>query len=458
MKPSDKAGTGSAGRTDRSRTPGRAGIISLGCPKNLVDTEYLLGDLRRAGWTFTADPGRADLLLVNTCAFIEGAVRESEEAIEEVLARKKKRRGVRVVVAGCLVNRAGSDLARRYPGVDVFLRPGDIPRLARLLSNAGDPRPPRAGSRGFVPPAGQERACTTGPWAYLKISDGCDNRCGYCLIPAIRGAQRSRALASVVAEARRLVAKGVRELNVVAQDITRWRGAREQGLRDLLRALLALPGDFRLRLLYLHPARVSPELIGFLADQPRIFPYLDLPIQHASDRILRAMNRPYSRRSLGRIYRDLRRRIPGISLRTTVMVGYPGEGRREFESLLSFLRDHPFDNLGAFTFSPQEGTPAWMLPGAVGTEEAAERYHQVMTAQALLSAPLWAARRGRMVEAIIETPDPGAAGVWLGRTAWQAPEVDGVLRASGQGRPGALARVRITGSGAYDLEGVISGK
>ena len=337
-----------------------AGVVSLGCSKNLVDTEYLVGGLGAGGWGLVPEREDADLLLINTCAFIGPAIEESHEAIAAAVAWKAKRAGRLVVVAGCMVNRFADELATRYPAVDLLLAPKQIPRLGEWLA-LQPPRPMRLGSpgRAFLPSGTLDRSLTTGPWAYLKISDGCSNCCHYCLIPSIRGPHASRSRAAVLDEARALIDAGVRELNLVGQDITRFgEGRRGGGLAALVRAVAALPGDFRIRLLYLHPERVDEEIIGLFAETPKLCAYLDIPIQHASGRVLERMNRRYARPDLEKLFSTLRERIPGVALRTTVMVGYPGEGKREFAELLAFLRAHPFENLGAFVFSAQPGTKA----------------------------------------------------------------------------------------------------
>jgi ribosomal protein S12 methylthiotransferase len=433
-----------------------AGVVSLGCSKNLVDTEYLLGGLGAGGWGLVPDHEHADLLLVNTCAFIGPAVEESREAITDALRWKAARPGRTLVVAGCLVNRYGRDLEELFPDVDLFLRPNQIPRLGAWLRLPA-PRPkslPRGGPA-FLPAGDLDRALTTGPWAYVKISDGCSNCCHYCTIPAIRGPHRSRSRAAILDEVRALVATGVQEVNLVGQDITRWGGARGEGLAGLVRAVAALPGSFRIRLLYLHPARVDAELLRLFAGEEKLCPYLDIPIQHASSRVLGLMNRPYGRAELTKLFGALRRGVPGVALRTTVMVGYPGEGRREFADLVRFLEDHPVENLGAFVFSPQEGTRAAALPGAVPAALAEERYHEVMALQAKLSARLWAGRRGLTTDALLLAPVPGRKTVWEARTVWQAPEVDGRAIVRGAGEAGRWARVAITGSDVYDLSGKI---
>ncbi len=441
-----------------SRRP-LAGIVSLGCSKNLVDTEFIMGGMAAEGWGFTAAREGADLLLINTCSFLDASVEEADEAIAEGLVWKRAQPGALLVVAGCLVSRFGRELDGRYPGVDLFLLPGQIPRLSEWFS-LSPPRPRRfrGGSPAYLPGPSEQRVLTSDFWAYLKISDGCDNNCRYCLIPSIRGRHRSRSRRSLVREARDLIDIGVREINLIGQDITRWGGDKKgSDLPLLLESLAALPGDFRLRLLYLHPSRVDGRIRRLLAAGGKIFPYLDIPIQHASDKVLRGMNRPYGRRRLAKMYADLRRDVPAIALRTTVMVGYPGEGKKEFEELLDFLRDCPFENLGAFVFSPQSGTAAAELPGRVPPEEAEERYHRVMSLQQDLSARLWKSRRGAVTEALILRPLEGEEGRWIGRTAWQAPEVDGEVVVPGQVGPGDLVEVNITGSGAYDLEGVSKG-
>jgi ribosomal protein S12 methylthiotransferase len=437
-----------------------AGVISLGCSKNLVDTEFLMGELTGSGWDLTPFKTKADLLLINTCSFLSASEEESRSAIEEALRWRKRRRGRAVIVAGCIVSRHGGELEEAYPGVDLFLLPGQIPRLSDWLRTP-PPRPRNLG-RGkvsFLPGPGEERVLTSPFSAYLKVSDGCTNRCSYCLIPTIRGPHRSRPLRSLRLEARSLIEAGVREINLVGQDLTRWgKDLAGRDLAGMVKSLTSLPGDFRLRLLYLHPSRVDGGIVRLLGGGGKVFPYLDMPIQHASTRVLKAMNRGCSRRDLERIYARLRREAPAAALRTTVMVGFPGEGRREFRELLRFLRECPFENLGCFVFDPQEGTPASRLPNPLRPEEARERRHAVMEQQQELSAGLWRERRGSVTEALVLNPTDSTGRTWAGRTAWQAPEVDGHVILSGPARPGDLVRAEITASGTYDLEGTIREK
>lgn len=438
---------------------GIAGVISLGCSKNLVDTEFLMGGLAGCGWTFSPESAGADLLLVNTCSFLEASVEESRDAIEEALQWKRKREGRVAVVAGCLVSRFGRKLEEVFPGIDLFLLPGQIERLPEWL-DLSHPRPRRfrGGGPSYLPRSGSARVVTSPFWVYLKISDGCDNRCSYCLIPQIRGGHRSRPLRSVREEAVSLIEAGAKEINLIGQDITRWsRGKGGPDLPGLVESLASLPGDFRLRLLYLHPSRVDERLCRTMAENGKVFPYLDIPIQHASDGILKKMNRPYGRRRLEKMYALLRGQIPEVALRTTVMVGYPGEGRREFDELLDFLRAHPFENLGSFVFSPEEGTAAASQRKKVSPEEAAKRREEVMSLQQGLAAELWKRRRGSVTEALLLEPFEGEENACLGRTAWQAPEVDGHVVIRGSGTPGELVRIRVTGSGSYDLAGELMG-
>lgn len=432
-----------------------AGIISLGCSKNLVDTEFIMGGLADEGYGFTPLFDEADLLVVNTCGFLQSSVAESTEAIEEALAWKRERGGGIVVVAGCLVNRSRRELEERFPEVDHFLQPGAIDGLTALLAEGKLPGRVREKGRSYLPPNDGGRVLTSPDWAYLKISDGCDNRCSYCLIPALRGGHRSRGGHEIVAEARSLVAAGARELNLVGQDITRWQGGDGGSLPELIDELTAIPGEFRVRLLYLHPSRLDGQLAETIVRSEKVFPYLDLPIQHASDAVLAGMNRPYGMKDLKALCGMLRKTIPGAALRTTVMVGFPGEGEREFADLLGFLRAHPFENLGAFIFSPEEGTAARTMPGLIDEAVARERYDALLELQQGLAADLWQQRIGTVTEALVLAAVEGEEGKLWGRTAWQAPEVDGGIVMEGAAEPGDIVSVKITAAGSYDLEGVI---
>ncbi|MBN2537803.1 30S ribosomal protein S12 methylthiotransferase RimO [candidate division WOR-3 bacterium] len=422
----------------------RAAVVLLGCPKNQVDAERLLGSLGVAGWVLTDDEASADLIVVTTCAFLGSAVRESEAAIRRALAGKRRRPGTRVAVAGCLVQREGRKLAARFPNVDLFCgidRLADIPRL--LFSKVRYATSP---ARGLERAASPRLLSTPGHYAYLRLGDGCDNRCSYCLIPRIRGRLRSRPPADIAREAESLARAGVRELVLIAQDTTAWGSDRcaRPALPRLLKRLERIPGIEWLRLMYTHPAHVTEPLCRELERNPRVCRYLDLPVQHCSDRILGAMRRRHDRAHLDATIARLRR-IPGLALRTTVITGFPGETEAEFEELLAFLAVVRFERLGAYAFSPEPGTRAARLPGQVPEELRAERRRRVLELQRTISRARLRGLRGRELTVLLDTPTEG-------RTEWDAPEIDGVVRfRAPAGQPGEFIRCRVTGSSVHDL-------
>ncbi|MFO7650673.1 MAG: 30S ribosomal protein S12 methylthiotransferase RimO [bacterium] len=422
-----------------------AAVILLGCPKNQVDTEYALGSLERAGWQITTDPASSDLVVITTCAFLGSAVRESESVIERTLELKRRRPELKVVVGGCLVQRFGAELGRRFPEVDLWVGIDalpDIPRLLRLRARSFLCAEPCA-----LVPAGAARLLSTPRhFAYLKVADGCDNRCSYCLIPSIRGRLRSRPAAAIVAEARGLVRLGARELILVAQDTTAW-GADLPG-RPQLPGLLARLGRIRdlrwIRLMYAHPAHVTGELLDEFAHNPKLCRYIDLPIQHVSDRILEAMNRHYTCSDLDRLL-ERARALPEVRLRTTIIVGFPGETAREFRSLLDFVRAARFDRLSAYAYSPEPGTAAAALPRPVSDPVKRERIRELMRVQAAISRSRLRRLVGTELDVLVDAPG-------LGRTEWDAPEVDGTVKLTGpKVEPGAFVRCRVTGSSTHDL-------
>lgn len=425
-----------------------AAVILLGCPKNQVDTEYALGSLERAGWEITPDPAASDLVVITTCAFLGSAVRESESVIERTLELKRRRPGMKVVVGGCLVQRFGAELGRRYPDVDLWVgidALADIPRLLRLRARSFFSAEPCA-----LVPAGAARLLSTPRhFAYLKIADGCDNRCSYCLIPSIRGRLRSRPADAIVAEARGLVRLGARELVLVAQDTTAW-GSELAG-RPQLPALLARLGRIRnlrwLRLMYAHPSHVTAELLDEFARNRKLCRYIDLPVQHVSDRILEAMNRHYTRADLERLL-ERARALPGVRLRTTIIVGFPGETAREFRDLLGFVRAARFDRLSAYAFSPEPGTPAAALPRQVSDRVKRERVRELMRVQAGISRSSLRRLVGAELDVLVDAPGTG-------RTEWDAPEVDGTVKLAGKAEPGTFARCRVTGSATHDLRATV---
>ncbi|MFO7675832.1 MAG: 30S ribosomal protein S12 methylthiotransferase RimO [bacterium] len=425
-----------------------AAVILLGCPKNRVDAESTLASLGRAGYALTADLAAADVAVVTTCAFLRSAVRESEAAIRRALAARRRNPALRVVVAGCLVQRYGRRLHRRFPEVELLAGVDYLAEIPRLLKV-------RAGYACSESPSGtgspDRLISTPRHYAYLRVADGCDNRCSYCLIPDIRGRFRSRRLPDIAAEAGRLARAGARELILVAQDTTAYgRDTMHRlVLPRLIDRLAALPGVAWLRLMYAHPVRFTDELVARFSTASRLCRYVDLPVQHAADRVLAAMNRGYSRADLERLIARLRA-VPGMRLRTTVIVGFPGETDAEFRELLDFLRAVEFDRLGAYAYSAEAGTPAARLRPRVPAPVLRERLERVIALQSAISRRRLRALRGRTVTIIADMPD-------IGRTEWDAPEVDGVVRLSGPpATPGQFHRVLVTGSDDHDLHGRVT--
>ena len=420
--------------------------ISLGCPKNRVDTERALGSLGRV--RMLDQPGRADLLFINTCAFILPAVEESVRTVLEAAARRqaRKRRPL-LAVAGCLVGRYGAGaLAGNLPEVDLWLDNRELQHWPALLA--------RALGREQSEPG---RLLSTGPsYAWLKLGDGCRHACAFCTIPAIRGAQRSHGLEELAREARFLLDRGVRELALVAQDLTAWGqdlGGRK-GLADLLERLLRLEGNFWLRLLYLYPAGIRPRFLAFMREfssEERLLPYFDIPLQHAHPDILAKMGRPFAR-DPRRVTDAVRAHLPDAALRTSLIAGFPGETERHFARLRDFVAETRFDHLGVFAYSPEEGTPAARMPGQVPKALREERRAELMELQAGISAEKLRALEGRRMRVLVDGAHPEWPGLHVGRVWLQAPEIDGLTYVSGPGaQPGAMVEAEITESREYDL-------
>jgi ribosomal protein S12 methylthiotransferase len=424
-----------------------------------VDTEIMLGRLTDAGWEVTGEPAAADLLLVNTCAFIEPACKEAVDAILELARLKEERPGVRLVVAGCLVQRYRAELAKELPEADLFIGVNDFPALPDILS-----RPPvpgrlfcQAGPYAYAAPEPRYPA-TPAHLAYLKIAEGCSHRCTFCLIPQIRGPMRSRPLDTLVTEARRLAAAGVRELILVAQDTTAYgrEGSGHPGIAALLRELATIDGFQWIRLLYGHPARVTPELLETMAAQPRILPYLDLPIQHGHDEILRRMGRTYRHRDILDAVRRIRKTLPQATLRTTVMAGFPGETEAHFQALCDLIQEVGFDHLGVFLYYPEAGTLAARLTPPVPRREARRRARHLKAVQAKIVRARLRSLVGTIQEVLVEGVSPESDYLLTGRLASQAPEIDGqVYITAGIGRVGEIQAVRLTRALPYDLVGEV---
>lgn len=431
----------------------RVAVISLGCDKNTVDAENMLGLLAEAGYVAVDDPGAADVVLVHTCGFIESAQRESIEALLQVARVKEANPRLKLIATGCLAQKWGRELLEEMPELDGVLGTGALAQVVsgveEVLAGRRLHRRPPPGTAEPLPVA--RRRLGGGVSASLKIAEGCDSRCSYCLIPELRGPYRSRPRDELVREAANLVEQGVREIVLVAQDVTAYGSDRGEadGLARLVEALSRLEGLAWVRLLYCHPARLSEELLRVLAGTPRVAPYLDLPVQHASARVLRRMGRG-GRATVERALERVQHLWPQAALRTTFMVGFPGEEERDFQELLAFQERWQFHWAGAFVYSAQEGTPAAGLPGAVPPETQEERYHRLMLAQREITLRKNAEWLGRVVPVLIEKK---RGRYWQGRTGWQGPE-DGVTLVRGRGlSPGALVAVRVTGIDEYDITG-----
>lgn len=426
-------------------------LMTLGCPKNQVDSEIMVGLLAGAGHRLVLDPGEADVLLVNTCGFIDAAKEESIDAILELARYKTDGSAERLVVAGCLVQRYPDELRKALPEVDAFLGTGELRRVADLV---GSPeRGVYVGVPQVLPSVTLPRVPLSDFYtAYLKVSEGCDRRCSFCAIPAIRGRHRSRPLDDVVAEAEVLARGGVRELNLIAQDLTVY--GRDLGenvtLERLLRALAEVDGVRWIRCLYWYPSWVTKSLLDTVAHEEKVCSYVDMPLQHGSDRILRAMGRAPSADALRRLIALVRDRVPGVVLRSAFIVGFPGETDKDFEALCEFVGEIAADRVGVFCYSHEEGTVAGARRDDLPPEVKRRRRHELMEVQRQISAAKQQALVGTVQEVLVCGVDQD--GAWYGRTAGQAPEVDGVVfLAGGELEAGDFVRARVTGATDYDL-------
>lgn len=428
----------------------RIHTISLGCPKNQVDTEWMLGGFGPA-FVNAASPEDADVVLVNTCGFIEPAVSESLQVILDtagILAELDPRPSL--VVTGCLVSRYGQDLRAELPEVDLFLeiaRQGELLRRVRELLAARGGRKP-------LPDVAPSRLLTTAPgFAYLKVAEGCDNRCRFCTIPSIRGPLASRPEADILDDAKRCLDQGRRELVLIAQDVTAYgRDRGQKALRGLLERLAPLPGLAWMRLMYLYPAGLDRDLLSFLRELGRPFiPYFDIPLQHAHPDILASMGRPF-RRDPRVVVEQVREFFPEAALRTTFIVGYPGEAEARFAALESFVREARFMHLGVFPYYPEDGSEAAVLPDQLPDEVKEERRDRIMALQAGISEELLAEFEGRELEVLVDRPHEEWPGLYEGRAWFQAPEVDGITYVSGENvLPGRLVRAVVEEAKTYDL-------
>jgi ribosomal protein S12 methylthiotransferase len=441
-------------------TPAKAtyAFVSLGCPKNLVDSERMLGKLAQEGYALVPEADGADVVVVNTCGFIEPARQESLAVIREMLALKEQGKVGAVVVAGCLAERKKDDLLREVPDVDHIVGVFGREEIAQVVDRALTQRQEQRSLFRPAPVRALEDTArlrvTPRHYAYLKISEGCDRLCTFCAIPGMRGNHVTKPIEEVLREARELAADGVRELIVVAQDTTYY-GVDLYGrvrLAELLRELGEVEGLEWIRVLYAYPINFTEELVETLADSPRILPYLDLPLQHINDRVLRRMQRRVRRAEIEELIARLRSAIPNLTLRTTFIVGFPGETEAEFEGLCEFVREARFERAGVFPYSFEPGTPSARLDGHLPEPVKEERRNRLMEAQQEVAFAWSRAQVGKEIEVIIDGPDQEVPNHALARGPADAPDIDGLVRVKGKGlHSGDLVRVKITGADGYDL-------
>ena len=435
-------------------------LVSLGCPKNLVDAEVMLGHLPVERFSIITDESAADIIIVNTCAFIRDAQEESVETILEVADHKKNGRCKLLIVSGCMPQRYQKELQKELPEVDFFMGTADAPRIVELLDRHLEGGPQQEiGLPDYLYDHTTPRV-TSSPYysAYVKIAEGCANHCSYCVIPSIRGTLRSRTIESVVAETKRLVDNGVKEVNLIAQDVTAFGAERGDGpeLPALLRELVKIEGLVWLRLLYAYPDGITDELLDLIAAEEKICNYLDLPIQHIDDRILAAMNRRVDESDIRALLQRIRTRIPEMTLRTSLIVGFPGETDAQFRKLLAFVEEGHFERLGAFRYSREDGTPAAQLDNQVPERTKQARVKRLMKAQARVSLKKNLALKGRIEPTLVEGYSEETELLLRGRSVRQAPDVDGqVYITSGQAVVGDIVNLKITDSSEHDLIGEI---
>ena len=434
--------------------------VSLGCPKNLIDSEVMLGQLSLNGYQICQEPEEADILLINTCGFIQSAVEESIAEILELARFKEDDQAKKLVVTGCLVQRYGAELAAELPEVDIFLGTDGFQNIVAELAAPKPPVRTILPEPRYIMDSATPRLVSTPPHrAYLKISEGCGNRCAFCLIPGLRGPLRSRSLDDIVREAQKLAGQGVKELTLVAQDLTAYgldRGRDYPGLTVLVKKILAGCAIPWLRLLYLYPSRLPATLLELMAGEPRLLPYLDIPLQHVSSSVLQAMNRPPGPAQVHGVIDKIRAIVPQAAIRTTLMVGFPGETEEDVRQLEKFLEEKQLDHVGIFTYANEEGCAAAALPGRLSREAKEERRQRLMAVQKDISLAKQQKMVGKTEEVLVEGISGETDLLLEGRTRFQAPDIDGrVYITSGRCNAGDLVRVRIAEAFAYDLAGEI---
>ena len=446
----------------------KVGFISLGCPKNLVDSEVMMGQLKHSGYQITANAEEADTIVVNTCGFIDSAKKESIDTILEAAQLKTTGKAKRLVVAGCLVERYRDELKAAMPEVDAFIGTSQINDILAVCD-------PKTNTRSLpVVPLGNQTStylydestprvlATPSHYAFVKIAEGCDRPCAFCFIPQMRGHFRSRRFGSIVAEAQQLAEEGVKELILVAQDSSRYGEdlGKQDALPGLIRELARTDGVEWVRVMYTYPTHISDGFLDAIADEPKAVNYLDMPLQHASQNVLKLMKRGGNRKSLERLIERVRKRVPGIAVRTTFITGFPGETEEDFEELMAFIKNVEFDRVGVFTYSDEEGTPAFDLPNKVPHRTAARRRTSLMKQQSRISKKKNKRRIGDVVRVLFEGESKESELLWQGRMETQAPDIDGCILINDVPdgllpNEGEFVNVEITEAHEYDLIGRI---
>lgn len=434
-------------------------IVTLGCAKNEVDSEEIAGVLDQGGFSVDGSAKKTDVTIINTCGFLESAKEESLRAIKEAIRERKAGRTGRVIVAGCLTQRLGAELEKLAPGADAYIGVGQMSRFNDIVQATIERRQP---TLDVTPPQHlwadvATRARAGKPWsAYLKVSEGCDHQCTFCTIPSFRGKHDSKPIERVVAEAKQLAKTGCREINLIAQDVTQYGYDlyREFTLPKLLRELDAVDGIDWIRILYFYPNRLTDEVIEAMATLPKVLPYIDIPLQHVHPDTLRRMKRPWDGERYLRLFEKVRAAIPEVAIRTTFIVGFPGETEEEFQSLLDFVDTAKLDRVGAFKFSREPGTPSHDMPDQISLKVKNERYDRLMRRQQSISLAVNRGWVGKSLPMLVEEERDG----WVvGRSFRDAPEIDGLVFARGTAPLGSIVNVEVEDSEPYDLYGALEG-
>ena len=434
----------------------KVALISFGCAKNLVDSEVMLGYLDRAGYSFVTNPGKADIVVLNTCGFIEPAKQEARGALKEAVAFKRK--GKKTVAVGCYVERYKNSLAKKYPEIDVWLGVNDYDKIVQAIEG----KPFKKSKICFLYDHTSPRFIQTPlVWAYVKISEGCSHQCSFCAIPLIKGPYRSRSISSILREVEELSSRGTKEINLISQDTTYF--GRDQELEDglplLLQELLKIQKIEWIRILYGYPEEISPSLIEIMKED-RICSYLDIPFQHSNPKIIKKMKRGMDGKKALELIQKLRKKIPDIALRTSLVVGFPGEGKKEFEDLEKFVQEAKFDHLGVFTYSKEEGTDCFNLGDSVKEKVKRKRKEKIMEIQTEISFENNKKYLNKRIDVLIEGTLKENSDILIGRGRFQAPEVDGMILIDAPGKwakvVNTVQKVEITGGDVYDLYGKLA--